>query len=166
MFTGYSPLYSNINANILLQQDIPAQSQITFCCSRFSFRPIAGVHFATRLESTREFSATRSYTTRPSKYEQNDTERRRLSRWHWRCCLLCNNGNSWCLCCEVVATATYTCETEQLTWLDSAPHDTLPEIILFRIRSRLSAIQTTRLCFVTHKLAEREVQNTNSRPTH
>lgn len=162
MFTGYSPLYSNINANILLQQDIPAQSQIMFCCSRFSFRPICGSSFRNAIRITREFSATRSYATRPSTIQNGDAYRDGTGNVVW----LCNNGNSWCLCCEVVATASYTCETEQPTWLDSAPHDTLPRIILFRICRRLIATHTTRLCFVTNELAEREVQNTNSRPSH
>lgn len=124
--------------------------------------PFAGVHFATRLESTLEFSATRSYATRPSTIQNGDAYRDGTGDVVW----LCNNGNSWCLCCEVVATASYTCETEQPTWLDSAPHDTLPRIILFRICRRLIATHTTRLYFVAHELAEREVQNTNTRPSH
>lgn len=159
MFTGSSPLYSNINANILLQQDIPAQSQIMCCCSRFSFRPICGSSFrnAIRIDSGIFRDA-----TRPSTIQNGDAYRDGTGDVVW----LCNNGNSWCLCCEVVATASYTCETEQPTWLDSAPHDTLPRIILFRICRRLIASHTTRLYFVTHELAEREVQNTNSRPSH
>lgn len=167
MFTGYSPLYSNINANILLQQDIPAQTQIMFCCSRLSFRPICGSSFRNaiiidsgnfpRREATPHGPLNTNRTI-----QNDDAYRDGTGDVVW----LCNNGNSWCLCCEVVATASYTCETEQPTWLDSAPHDTLPRIILFRICRRLSATHTTRLCFVTHELAEREVQNTNSRPTH
>lgn len=92
----------------------------------------AVVHFATKLESARRLGIFRDAKLRytPSKY--TDRHRAIQNGDAYRdgtgdVVRLCNNGNSWCLCCEVVASASYTCETADLTWLDTLPR------ILFRV---------------------------------